>query len=304
VSDAGAVRGQAERPLVSVVIPSHQHAEFIEAAIGSVISQSYRPLELVVVDDGSTDDSLDRIERLRSRFASQTDVAPLVAFVVHSQPNQGADRALERAIGESRGQVVAILNSDDLFHPRRLELMVPALLASGGLAFSGVDFIDRRGAPLAEEHGWWRWYNDGAAMAEQLPTAAFGLLLRNFSVSSSNFLFSRPLYDRVGGFADYRFAHDWDFLLRAIYHREPVWVRAPLLSYRVHDGNTTDRVRDRLLDECTGAIRRYAALFAGAASPNPLAPWTENWPGYFPRFAAKHQPAWTERTLSEVLAAL
>ena len=304
MSGAGAARGRAGRPLVSVVIPSHEHAEFIEEAIGSVLSQSYRPLELVVVDDGSTDDSLDRVERLRSRFARETDAAPLVAFSVHPQSNQGADRALERAIGESRGQLVAILNSDDVFHPRRLELMVPALPAGGGFAFSGVEFIDRRGAPLPEEHGWRRWYGDGAALAEQLPTAAFGLILRNFSVSSSNFLFSRQLYDRVGGFADYRFAHDWDFLLRAIYHCEPIWVRAPLLSYRVHDGNTTDRVRDRLLEECTGAIRRYAALFAGAASPNPLAPWTGNWPFYFPRFASKHQPAWTERTLSDVLAAL
>jgi glycosyltransferase involved in cell wall biosynthesis len=296
--------GGAERPLISVVVPSYQHVRFVERAIRSVVAQTYRPLELVVVDDGSTDGSVERLRDLRNRLRADAGGAPLAGFTLLEQSNQGADRALARGIEASRGEAVAILNSDDVYHPRRLELLEPLLRLHGGLVFSGVDFIDEANAPLSEEHGWRRWYGDGVRLAESLPTESFALLLRNFSVTSSNFLFPRALYDRLGGFSDHRFAHDWDFLLRSIYFREPARLGAALLSYRVHPDNTTERVRHRLVEESLGALRRYVSLFAGEPSPNLRAPWRDNWPDYFPRFAAAHAPAFSEQSLGEVLESL
>lgn len=299
-----AVKGEVPPPLVSVVIPSYNHAAYVESAIRSVVSQTWRPIELVVVDDGSTDDSVARIRSLRAALQAEGVLAGLSGFTLCEQENRGAHRAIARAVEASRGELVAVLNSDDLFHPRRLELMVPALAAGAELAFSEIGFVGPAGETLDAGHHWPVWYAAGVALAEALPTTGFALLLRNFSVSSSNFVFRRSLYDRLGGFAALRFTHDWDFLLRALYFSEPVWVRSLLLSYRSHDSNTTEKVRHLLTEECEETLRRYARLFAAGPSPNPLAPWPTNWPGVFPAIAAAHAPAFTERSLREVLERL
>jgi glycosyltransferase involved in cell wall biosynthesis len=298
------VRAPAERPLVSVVVPSYNHAAFVEAAVRSVVAQSYRPVELVVVDDGSSDDSVARLARLRAELAAQLGDRRLAAFEIVEQENRGADRALGRGIESSRGELVAVLNSDDLYHPERLTRLVAALADGAELAFSGVDFVDADGAILPPEHHWPVWYGAGVRLAESLPTAGLALLLWNFTVSSSNFVFRRALFDRLGGFAPLRFTHDWDFLLRAIYHAEPAWVRSPLLSYRVHAENTTEKLRHVLVEESLETLRRYVRLCDGAPSPNPLAPWPANWPAFFPGYAAKHPPAYTEQSLQAVLDSL
>ena len=94
---------------VSVVIPSYNHGRFVEAAVASVLDQD-ADLELVVVDDGSTDDSVERL----ARFAGDPRVK------VFEQENRGAHAALNRGLGLARGEIVFILNSDDLFEPGRV----------------------------------------------------------------------------------------------------------------------------------------------------------------------------------------
>jgi len=301
VSRPEPVRAGAGRPLVSVVIPSYNHATFVEAAIRSVAAQTWRPLELVVVDDGSADDSTARLRALRAALAEEAGHGALSGFTLLEQENQGAHRALARAVEAARGEVIAVLNSDDLYHPRRLELLVPALQGRTELAFSAVEFVDPGGVALDAEHYWPVWYSAGVALAESLPTAGFALLLRNFTVSSSNFVFRRSLFDRLSGFAPFRFTHDWDFLLRSLYFAEPAWVRTPLLSYRVHDDNTTEKIRHLLVEESRETLRRYDDLVAGAPPPNPLAPCLANWPAYFPVFAAANAPAFTDESLEAVL---
>lgn len=271
---------QLARPLVSVVIPSYNHARFLEATIGSVVAQTYRPLELVVVDDGSSDGS---VELLRKLF---TDIE-LDKAVLLEQPNRGAHAAIMRGIEASSGELVAILNSDDFYHPERFERLLPQLL--GGrhdLVFSGVQFVDTNGDAMAASEGWPQWYRTCLDETADCPTVGFGLLVHNFSVSSGNFLFRRGLYDNLSGFSDHRFTHDWDFLIRSLHYSEPAFVREPLISYRIHEGNTTETVRHLLRDEAGDALRRYISLVSSEKPPNPLAPCPHNWPRYFDRFAA------------------
>ncbi len=267
------------RPLVSVVIPSYNHARFLEATIASVVAQSYRPLELVVVDDGSSDGSPALLRRLLA--GARLDRARLL-----EQPNRGAHAAIMRGIEASSGEVVGLLNSDDFYHPERIERLLPRL--AGGrhaLAFSAVNFVESDGATLADSHGWPRWYRKCLEETADCPTVGFGLLTHNFSVSSGNFLFRRSLYDRLGGFSDHRFTHDWDFLIRSLHFSEPAFVREPLLNYRIHESNTTESVRDLLCSEASEALRRYRSLVTSEPPPNTLAPCPANWPRYFERFA-------------------
>src|SRR5690606_13673534 len=101
-------------PLVSVIIASYNHGPYIEASIRSVLAQSYAPLELLVVDDGSTDDSVATIRRLQQEFGFDCQV----------QANQGLSRTLNDCIARCRGNLIAPFGSDDIMRPERLALQV------------------------------------------------------------------------------------------------------------------------------------------------------------------------------------
>jgi len=284
------------RPLVSIVIPSYNHARFLAQTIASVVAQTYRPLELVVVDDGSEDGSPALLEELLAGAA-------LDRLELIEQTNHGAHAAIMRGIEASSGEIVGILNSDDAYHPCRVERLLPWLEREHELAFSGVRFVDGAGEPLPADGGWPEWYRKCLEETALCPTVGYALLVHNVSVSSGNFLFRRRLYDRLGGFSTHRFTHDWDFLIRTLHYAEPAFVREPLYDYRIHESNTTETVRHLLLDEARDTLGRFFELVTSETTPNPLAPCPANWPRYFPDFLARYEPGFAPgQTLDAFLA--
>ena len=129
-------------PPVSVVIPAFNHAQYVAAAIVSVLGQGFADFELVVVDDASSDGTADVVAAIAD---------PRLRLVRHAT-NRGAHATLNEAVAASRGEFVAVLNSDDLFEPDRLATMMEAArTAADGmfLGFSDVGFIDAAGLPPA-----------------------------------------------------------------------------------------------------------------------------------------------------------
>jgi len=112
-SDARASGAKARPPTVSVVIPAHNARDFIGDAIDSVLGQTFQDFEIVVVDDGSVDETASLI---RSRFGSQVRL--------FRQQQGGASRARNRGIAEARGEFIAFLDADDLWLPTKLERQV------------------------------------------------------------------------------------------------------------------------------------------------------------------------------------
>lgn len=105
-----------ERPLVSVLLSSYNYERFLPEAIASVYAQRYRPLELIVVDDGSTDDSPAIIQE----WASRSPVPVETIF----QPNGGQASAWNAGFAKCRGELVCLLDSDDTWRPGKVEMMV------------------------------------------------------------------------------------------------------------------------------------------------------------------------------------
>lgn len=269
--------------LLSVVIPSYNCAQFLGEAIHSVFEQSYRPIELIVVDDGSTDSSRTVIRDVCRR-------ADVHNFILIEQHNEGAHAAIMKGLEAASGEYLSILNSDDFYHSDRFALLLPHLDSRSGLAFSSIQFVDTHGRALSSSGAWPSWYEKSFKETDHCPTVGYALLLHNISVTSSNFLFTRELYEKLGGFSEHRFVHDWDFLIRSVYYTEPIFVRQRLINYRIHGSNTTESVRELLFEEASHALRRYIALFEDSKPPNTLAPCAVNWPRYFPRFVAAHSP--------------
>lgn len=279
---------------ISVVIPCYNHARFVGDAIRSVAAQRWPDLELVVVDDGSTDESPRVVEQALQAASS------LSRKIFIEQENTGTHGALARAIAETTGDVLTILNSDDRFHPDRLaRIMMEAPERGDFLAFSAVHLIDAAGSPMAPESDTARGYRHALYEASRCPTVGFGLLRNNFAVTTGNFVFTRTLYEKIGGFRSYKLAHDWDFLLQALWHVEPIFVPEPLLDYRTHGTNSRHQLESVAVEEGREILRRYFALAEHGRSANPLAPCEENWPVFFDLFVSRYNSWFGWRTLRD-----
>jgi len=222
------------RPTIGVVVPSYNHESFLEVAITSALDQTLPPDRVVVVDDGSCDGSVRILERLRE------DRRVTALF----QENRGAHATLTRGVDEIGTDLVFILNSDDRYAPDRIERFA-ALFAGRphlGLAGSWLEIIDKQGRPMGVKEGWdncepWKLPPRHLTFqGTQDPVS--NLLQTNYLATTSNFVFASALWRECRPFRPLRYAHDWDFALRASAHAELAVIPRPLVQYRVHGANT------------------------------------------------------------------
>ena len=144
-------------PAVSAILPVYNGAAFIRDAINSVLAQTYAPIECIVVDDGSTDDTPDLVRTYE----------PRVRLI--QQPNQGVARARNHGAALAAGELLAFLDADDVWHPERVERQwqVLAGLPSVGAVVCATQIVDRELNPIrlveqdpsltVEDMLLWRW---------------------------------------------------------------------------------------------------------------------------------------------------
>lgn len=220
-------------PLVSVIIPSYNHQNFIGRAIESVLKQTYEKLEIVIIDDGSKDNSPDIIRNYHD---------PRIKFI--EQENHGAHNTINRGLNMALGEYLCILNSDDEFHSDRIKQMLDRLIKdeNPGLACSYIQVIDSRGRILGVKEGPrnldpWPMERDEITF-KAIDCLPLNLLMSNFISTTSNMFFHRSIWEAVGPFRNLRYAHDWDFAFRCADHAPISLVPEPLVRYRVHHSNT------------------------------------------------------------------
>lgn len=218
-------RPPRSRPPVSVVVPAYNAARFLRDAITSVREQGYAPLEIIVVDDGSADETPELLRAL---------AAP--GFRRIWQENAGPSAARNRGIEAATGEVIAFIDADDLWPAGKLELQVNRLVADPSLeVVSGrVQYFAQDGRSLDGYH---------FESEEQA--------LLNINLGAA--VFRREVFDRIGLFdEELRFSEDHDWFLRA---REQsvrlVVLEESTLRYRLHTGNVTRgrSVRDLMLPQ-------------------------------------------------------
>jgi glycosyltransferase involved in cell wall biosynthesis len=246
---------------VSVVVPLYNHARYAAEAVRSALAQGPALREVVVVDDGSTDGSAGTV-----LDACGADGR----IVLWSQPNRGAHAAINAGLLRATGEVLAVLNSDDVYAPGRLDRLLAALDADpdADLVATGLRFMDEAGAPLANA-----WYEEAIAFHRASDDLGAALLNANFVMTTSNMAFRRGLLDRIGLFTPLRYAHDLDFLLRTVAHgrRVALLLDEPLLSYRMHPANT-------IKEEHAAVRAEWAAVAAAFLNALSAAPGPADWP--------------------------
>ena len=211
----------SETPAVSVVMSVRDGERYLAAAIESVLTQTLRDLELVVVDDGSTDSS----PQILAAYASKDD-----RVVVHRHENAGLAISLNRGIGYARSPVIARLDGDDVAWPRRLELQLAYLVRNPriGLVGGAVAFIDEHGRQFAEV----RYPTTDAeirrAFSSTTPFVHSAVMLR------------REVFDAAGGYrAPLLPAEDLDLWIRIGAVSELANLAETVVSYRIHAGQSS-----------------------------------------------------------------
>lgn len=205
-------------PLVSVIIPSYNHEKYIEESVRSVWRQTYKNIELIVIDDGSSDQSINILNRL------QHD-SPIVMKVVQKE-NEGICKTLNLGLKLSSGKYISILASDDRYLETKFDLLVPIIEASD----DDVSFIYSRNLNINE---------DGSQAGSQLTDLPQSnnelfediLLFKRFPTICSAVI-KRNILVEVGGFNEkYKF-EDFDLLLRLTRRHKAIFCNQPTFEYR------------------------------------------------------------------------
>lgn len=228
--------------IVSVIVPCYNAEGYLPATLGSVLAQTYRELELIVVDDASTDGSAAVVERL-----SLQD--PRVRLL--RMPRNAGAPAAPRNLGtrEARGEWIAYLDADDIWHPRKLELQLQALREHGGEMCSArmTDFRDEREIRFA--------------MLTMPPVSRvdFGMQLRKYRTPTSSILIRRDLMLALpfNENLTLKAREDTDTFIRVHEHLpHSLKIEHPLVFYRLQaaqiSGNKLKMVKRHLL-----MLRRY-----------------------------------------------
>ena len=204
-------------PYVSVIVPAYNSASYITAALNSVLEQTYRDFEIIVIDDGSTDETRTIAERYRDR-----------GVLVIWQPNAGPTAARNRGLAIAKGKLIALLDSDDVWEPIYLETMVQLLTLHPEISIAFPDVLYFGTSKFA-----------GKRFQEVYPPnvpITFSKLVRGVSHVCLHAMLRREVFDRVGLFDEEIWsAGDFDFWLRALHagcQIEPV--EKVLAKYRRH----------------------------------------------------------------------
>jgi glycosyltransferase involved in cell wall biosynthesis len=227
---------------VSVIIPAYNAEAFVVETVNSALNQTFRDVEVIVVDDGSKDGTLTALESFGNRIR------------VHQQANGGVARARNTGVGLATGEWIAFLDADDLWLPDKLErqLAIPSVKMSYTDRFN----IGERG-DLPERQGTLKPMQGGDLF---VPLLREGNFITNTSV-----VMRRDLFEQLGGFyTGLNGTEDWDLWIRVAEHHPIGVVAEPLVKYRFHGGSIS-RNYERMSRERTQVIARALELDRGKA---------------------------------------
>lgn len=228
-------------PLVSVLISAYNHAQYVEKTIDSIMQQTYRNFELLVIDDGSQDETASVLRKCEEKWGR--------SFLVESQANMGVCKTANKLLGLAKGEYITWIGSDDWMLPEKLELQVNYLNLhpEAGVVHSDCYLYKEKKNRLIKNvrrghvpSGW--IFND--------------LLAGNFITACSAMIRSE-CYERVGFYDDSLVVEDWDMWFRMAKEFEIHYMDVPTVVYRLHGKNTSDLMLFEMLQSMKTLILKH-----------------------------------------------
>lgn len=228
-------------PFVSVLMLTYNRARFIPEAIRSVLTQTHRHLELIIIDDGSTDGTAGIV----ADFADER-----IRYIAHKE-NKGLLARRQESLTLAQGTHVAILDSDDVWLPEKLEKQLAYLLANPSCVLVGswITRIDDAGAMLGETH-----------YAIEDPAIRQHILWRN-QFAHSSVLIRKDMLTKTAGYR-YPLDEDLDLFLQLGMHGTLHNIAEPLTRYRIHKGSQSENRRD-MMENVLAIIAQHQSEYPG-----------------------------------------
>ncbi|MCH7588585.1 MAG: glycosyltransferase [Chloroflexi bacterium] len=223
-----------EKPLVSIVTPSFNQGRFLEATIQSVLDQDYANVEYIVVDGGSTDNSVDILKKYSDRLAHWISV-----------PDAGQTDAINKGFSLANGEILAWLNSDDVYRPGAISEAVDHLQnhPNKGMIYGDADFIDEDG----------KWLGKFPAANTNYRKLRRGYV----HIPQQSTFFRSHLWKRVGPLdPSFYFAMDYDLWVRLAAVSEIGYVKRTWAAFRLHGEAKSMASADRCWPEMIRVHRR------------------------------------------------
>ncbi|SLJ84844.1 glycosyltransferase family 2 protein [Psychrobacter sp. DAB_AL43B] len=213
---------QIKEPLVSVVIPCYNHEDFVQHSVQSVIDQTYKNIELIIIDDGSKDGSVAKIEEMVALCEQR-----FVRFQVRSRPNKGLSTTLNEAIEWCEGKYVALLASDDIILEHKTQVQVDFLEKNQVITAvcGGVELIDQ--------------YNN-LIKVKLKPEKTYSfeeIIMHRFELPAATQMIRRDALIEVNGFNPDIVLEDWYMWLKLSQIGKIHYMNQVLALYRQHDTN-------------------------------------------------------------------
>jgi glycosyltransferase involved in cell wall biosynthesis len=215
------------KPRISVVMPSYNHARFVRTAIDSALNQSVKDIEVVVTDDASTDETIEKVREIRD---------PRVSVIALSE-NHGAAFAMNTSISRSQGEYVAILNSDDIFLEGKLERQLDYLERHRevGAIFGRPAFIDERGNALDASNTFYQ--ETFSVINKRQEDWLREFFFRGNSLCHPSVLIRRDCYTAIGLYnAALAQLPDFDLWVRLLVKYPIHVIDEPVVGFRIMEG--------------------------------------------------------------------
>lgn len=246
--------------MFSVVVPVYNHERYLEQAVASAL-RSHLVSEVLLLDDGSRDGSAALAKRLAATHPRVHDLTPA------GGGNRGAHNRLNELVHAARCEWIAVLNSDDFFVTGRFEIIAShPQFETSDFVFGYLLFINGASVLTGAKRG---ALDPGVPFPKSMCVARLiseGKLLdllahQNYIGTTSNMVFRKSLHEVIGGFAPYRYVHDWDFALRAMIQGRALHIPRFLTAYRMHTANTISEDSRKVNAEAEDLFRRLLSDF-------------------------------------------
>jgi len=245
------------KPLVSILIPLYNHAQFIEKTLNSIVEDSYPNKEIIIINDGSTDNSDIVVKKWINKNKNS------IKILYQYRENKGLKVTINELISLSKANYIINFSSDDLFinntitqrieilekNPNKLMLIADAVVIDNddNELYRSANFEFHKGIKL-------NYYNDNSLKNE---------ILYNWSVSGPVYLMNKKIFEHIGYYDNEIDLEDWDFAVRAVAKNLILFYDEKVAAYRLHDNNTIKNkdAAIKFSESCIKTIEKHGDKF-------------------------------------------